>query len=103
MKASAERMAINAPIQGTEADIIKLAMVEVDRFLKQKGLEKDARLLLQVHDELVYEIKENIVDSLAPEIKKMMESVIDPKKVSGVVCVANASAGDNWGEKEEIV
>ncbi len=103
MKASAERMAINAPIQGTEADIIKIAMIEIENFIKQKGLTKDARLLLQVHDELVYEIKENIIDSLAPEIKKMMQGIIDPKKISGIVCVANASAGFNWGEEEEIV
>jgi DNA polymerase-1 len=102
MKASAERMAINAPIQGTEADIIKLAMVNIDKFIKMKGLEGDVRLLLQVHDELVYEIKENIVISVSPEIKKMMQSVIDPKNTKGVVCEANASAGDNWAETKEI-
>ncbi len=102
MKASAERMAINAPIQGTEADIIKLAMIEVDKFLTGKNIKQDVKLLLQVHDELVYEIKENIVDSVAGEIKKIMENIIDPKKVSGIVCVANASSGDNWGEMMEI-
>ncbi len=102
MKASAERMAINAPIQGTGADITKLAMLHVDQFLKQKGLEGDVRLLLQVHDELVYEVKENIVESVAPEIKKIMQNVIDPKKTSGVVLVANASYGDNWVETTEI-
>ena len=103
MKASAERMAINAPIQGTEADIIKLAMIEVDRFLKQKGLEEDVRLLLQVHDELVYEVKENIVDSVAPEIKKIMESMIDPKKIYGIVCTTEASVGNNWMETKKIL
>ncbi|MEI6843199.1 MAG: DNA polymerase [bacterium] len=102
MRAQAERMAINAPIQGTEADIIKLAMIEVDHFLSQKNIKNDVRLLLQVHDELVYEIKENIVDSVAPEIKRIMETIIDPKKTSGVICVANASSGDNWGEMEKI-
>ncbi len=102
MKASAERMAINAPIQGTEADVIKLAMIQIDKFLISKNLKKDVRLLLQVHDELVYEVKENIIESIAPEIKKIMESIIDPKKVYGVVCVANAEAGDNWAETEEI-
>jgi DNA polymerase-1 len=103
MKASAERMAINAPIQGTEADIIKLAMIEIDKFIKMKDLTKDVRLLLQVHDELVYEIKENIVASVSPEIKKMMQSVIDPKKTSGIVCEANASSGDNWNETVKII
>lgn len=102
MRASAERMAINAPIQGTEADIIKLAMVRIEEFLKAKGLRDDVKLLLQVHDELVYEIKENIVDSVAFEIKSIMESVLDPKKTSGVICVANASFGDNWVEMKEI-
>ncbi len=103
MRSSAERMAVNAPIQGTEADIIKLAMIQVDNFLKQKSLLDDVRLLLQVHDELVYEIKEGIVDSVAPEIKKIMQNVIDPKKTSGVVCVTNVSVGDNWGELKEIL
>ncbi|MDQ5969462.1 MAG: polymerase, partial [Patescibacteria group bacterium] len=103
MKASAERMAINAPIQGTEADVIKLAMIEIDKFLVSKNLKKDVRLLLQVHDELVYEVKEGIIDSVSPEIKRIMESIIDPKKVYGIVCVANAEAGDNWAETEEIV
>lgn len=98
MRASAERMAINAPIQGTEADIIKIAMIEIDKFLKQKDLDNDVRLLLQVHDELVYEIKTNITDSVAPEIKKIMEGVVDPKKTHDVVCVADVSVGDNWAE-----
>ena len=102
MRASAERMAINAPIQGTEADVVKLAMIEIDKFLQKKNIKNEVKLLLQVHDELVYEIKENLVASVAPEIKKIMESVIPPKETSGVVCVADASVGDNWGEMKEI-
>lgn len=103
MRASAERMAINAPIQGTEADIIKLAMIEIDKFLSKKDLKNDVRLLLQVHDELVFEIKENIIQSISPEIKRMMENVIDTKKTHGVVCVAEASVGDNWAETSKIL
>lgn len=102
MKAQAERMAINAPIQGTGADITKLAMLHVDQFIKSKELQNDVRLLLQVHDELVYEVKENIVESVAPEIKKIMQNVIDPKKTSGVTLAANASVGDNWAETREL-
>ncbi|MDQ5949233.1 MAG: polymerase [Patescibacteria group bacterium] len=102
MKAQAERMAINAPIQGTEADIIKLAMIEVHKFIQTKNLSNDVRLLLQVHDELVYEVAEHLVDSVAPEIKYIMQNVIDPKQTSSVVCIANSSAGDNWGEMEKI-
>jgi DNA polymerase-1 len=102
MKAAAERMAINAPIQGTEADIIKLAMIEIDKFLKSRDLKKEARLLLQVHDELVYEVKENIVKSLYTEIQKIMESIIDIKKTKGVICSTNAYFGDNWSELTEL-
>src|SRR3989344_2651437 len=57
VRAQAERMAINAPLQGTQADIIKLAMVKIDDDLCAQGVREDAHLLLQVHDELVYEIK----------------------------------------------
>ena len=102
IRASAERMAINAPIQGTGADITKLAMIEIDKFLESKNLKNDVNLLLQVHDELVYEVKESIVDSVVPEIKKIMENIIDPKKIEGIVCVANASVGDNWVEMETV-
>lgn len=103
MKASAERMAINAPIQGTEADIIKLAMVEIDKYLESKGLRDDVRMLLQVHDELVFEIKEKLVDAIAPEIKRMMEGVIDIKKTSGIVMLTECSAGDNWVETKKVL
>ncbi len=102
MKSQAERMAINAPIQGTGADITKLAMLYVDQFIKSKKLEEDVRLLLQVHDELVYEVRGNVVLSVAPEIKKIMQNVIDSKKTNGVKLVTNASYGDNWAETEEI-
>jgi DNA polymerase-1 len=95
-------MAVNAPIQGTEADVIKLAMIEIDAFLVNKNLKKDVRLLLQVHDELVYEVKENVVDSIIPEVKAIMERMINPKEVFGIICVANASFGDNWAEMEDI-
>ena len=103
MKASAERMAINAPIQGTEADIIKLAMVEIDKYLEGKGLRDDVRMLLQVHDELVFEIKVKLVESVAPEIKRMMEGVIDTKKTAGIVMLTECSAGDNWVETSKVL
>jgi DNA polymerase-1 len=103
MKASAERMAINAPIQGTGADITKLAMVEIDKFLVKKNLKKEVRLLMQVHDELVYEVKDGIVEAVAPEIKNIMEKIIDPKKTYGIVCKANACVGSNWAETKEIL
>ena len=102
MRASAERMAVNAPIQGTEADIIKLAMIGVDEFIKRKNISDDVRLLLQVHDELVYEVKENLVDSVSPQIQKIMEGIILPEKISGVKISTNVSVGDNWAEMKKI-
>lgn len=102
MKAQAERMAINAPIQGTEADVIKLAMIHIDQYLKREKLDTKIHLLLQVHDELVYEVEKDVVEEITPAIKQLMENVIDPKKTSGVVCVANASVGDNWSHMSSL-
>lgn len=98
IRATAERMAINAPIQGTEADIMKLAMIHVSDFIAKEKLEQDARLLLQVHDELVFEIKKDQAEVLAGKIKKIMESVIPPKEVFGITCSAEYAIGKNWGE-----
>lgn len=98
IRAMAERMAINAPIQGTEADIIKIAMVKVDKYIIDEGLEKDVFMVLQVHDELLFEIREDKVEKVAPKIKEIMESVIDPAKTKGVKCVADYSIGNNWSE-----
>jgi DNA polymerase-1 len=98
IKASAERMAINAPIQGTEADVIKLAMIKIDKFIVENRLEKDVYPLLQVHDELVYEIVEDKAKEIAPQIEKIMESVMDPKDTKGIKLTASANIGDNWGE-----
>lgn len=102
MRAQAERMAINAPIQGTEADIIKLAMVDIHAYIEKKKLTGAVKLLLQVHDELVCEVREDLVDTVASDVREIMENVIDPKKTHGVVCVADASVGDNWGEMKKI-
>lgn len=98
IKAMAERMAINAPIQGTNADIVKIAMKRVDDYFILEKIEKDAYLILQVHDELVYEIKENIAKKVVAKIKEIMESVIDPKDIKGIKAVANFAIGSNWGD-----
>jgi len=100
--ASAERMAINAPIQGTEADIIKKAMVAIDSELSKKDVE-DAHLLLQVHDELVFEIKKEKIDEIAPLISSIMTSVIEPDKICDVPIVVDINVGDRWGEMEKSV
>ncbi|MBU6426648.1 hypothetical protein KGQ27_00175 [Patescibacteria group bacterium] len=98
IKAQAERMAINAPIQGTEADIIKLAMVKIDEYLECENPGGGVFPLLQVHDELIYEIREDKVETVAKEIKRIMESVVDPKNTKGIILAAHESVGDNWGE-----
>jgi DNA polymerase-1 len=103
VRAQSERMAINAPIQGTEADIIKIAMVKIDDHVTKLGLGEEVRMLLQVHDELVFEIKENEISRIAPDIKKIMEESIDPKEISGIVCVAEGKAGPNWGKMDKII
>jgi len=102
IRAQAERMAINAPIQGTEADIIKLAMVHIDTYLKEQGLEDDVHLLLQVHDELVYEIRKGKTEAVIPEIKRMMESVLTVEESRGVPIIVEAKLGKNWGEMEKL-
>jgi DNA polymerase-1 len=96
VRASAERMAINAPIQGTQADLIKLAMIKINKLFP------DSRLLLQVHDELVYEVEEKEVKEKAKEFKKIMEGVLAPSASRGVPIVVEAYAGDNWGEMKRV-
>lgn len=103
VRAQAERMAINAPIQGTQSDIIKLAMVEINQLLEKEGKKQDAHLLLQVHDELVYEIKEALRDDLAKKIKHIMESIIPENETHSVPIIAEAKSGPNWGETQPLL
>jgi DNA polymerase-1 len=95
IKAMNERMAMNAPLQGTAADIVKLAMIEVDKILEKNNWRGQAELLLQVHDELIYEVKKELVDEVKPLIKQAMENVLDNKAVPLEV---HTKVGDNWGE-----
>ena len=97
VRAQAERMAINAPIQGTQADIIKLAMVRVDEMLEREQAHEDAYLLLQVHDELVYEIRTAHADELGARIKEIMESVLPRAETHGVPLITVIKSGPDWG------
>lgn len=99
VRAQAERMAINAPIQGTQSDVIKLAMVEIDKALNG---EEDVHLILQVHDELVYEMKKEKVEELVPKIRTIMESMLTLEQTQGVPIIAEAKVGDNWGEMKPL-
>ncbi|MDO8492472.1 MAG: DNA polymerase [bacterium] len=97
IKSAAERMAINAPIQGTSADIIKMAMAQVDAYIQKENLQDKVYLLLQVHDELICEIEEGLVEKIAPEIQKIMENVIAPKDIFGIKLTTSFAKGKNWG------
>jgi len=101
VRASAERMAVNAPMQGTQADLVKLAMIQVDELLAKEN-HGAAHLLLQVHDELVFEIAEGRVAALAPKIKHIMENVMSEKERQGIPFIADGKAGKNWGEMKPL-
>lgn len=94
LRAAGERMAVNMPIQGTNADIIKLAMVALDTALREKYSPDEARITLQVHDELVLECKAEIAEEVATLAKQKMVEVAELK----VPVEVNAHIGDRWGE-----
>jgi len=90
----AERMAVNTPLQGTAADMIKEAMIEIDNMIKKDYKSEDVRMILQVHDELLFEVKSAKVEELSKKIKSIMEDVLKLK----VPVVVDTSVGENWGE-----
>jgi len=90
IRKAAEREAINMPIQGTASDIVKIAMLHVDEQLKRRALK--ARLLMQVHDELLVEVPEKEVDEVASMLKHEMETAVS----LDVPLVADVGVGDNW-------
>lgn len=102
IKAQAERMAINAPIQGTEADIVKIAMINVDKYITENKYENKIYLLLQVHDELVFEIKKNIVERVCHDIKKIMESVLSIEDSKNIPLTVDVSVGSSWGKMNKL-
>ena len=91
-RAAAERTAINAPMQGTAADIIKKAMVAVDNWLATSGL--DAKVILQVHDELVLEVREDLVEQVSEEIRLHMSGAAK----LDVPLLVEVGVGNNWDE-----
>lgn len=96
--AQAERMAVNAPIQGTEADIMKLAMIKVYERIHAGELEGEARILLQVHDELLCEVKREKARELALKFKEIMEKVWAVE----VPIVVDVKIGPNWAEMKKF-
>ncbi|MUK40083.1 DNA polymerase I [Aliivibrio fischeri] len=90
---AAERAAINAPMQGTAADIIKKAMILVDEWVETEGKDR-VNLLMQVHDELVFEVKEDALDEVTAKVRELMEQAVQ----LDVPLVAEAGFGNNWDE-----
>lgn len=92
VRQGAERTAINAPMQGTAADIIKRAMISVDAWLQQSRI--DARMIMQVHDELVFEVAEKDVETLRDNVQALMSAAADLQ----VPLVVDTGIGNNWDE-----
>ena len=88
----AKRTAMNAPIQGSAADIIKIAMVKIDNELEERGLR--SKMLVQVHDELVFEVEEGEEDTLRELVKRNMENAVK----LDVPLIVDDSFGKNWYE-----
>lgn len=92
MRAFGERTAMNHPMQGTAADIIKIAMIRVAQRLREEGFQ--SKMVLQIHDELDFEVPENEVEALSALVRETMEGVCELR----VPLVADVSVGDNWAE-----
>lgn len=106
IRASAERMAINAPIQGTNADITKLAMIAIDKALNAgvwgKEVSEGVHMLIPVHDEILFEIRTDLVAEVVPKIQAVMESALPKEKSFGIPIITEAHAGPNWGEMTKL-
>jgi DNA polymerase-1 len=96
IQAGAERAAVNMPVQGTAADIMKIAMVAVDKAIQEGTI--DARMVLQVHDELVFEVHKDKVESEAKKIQEIMEGVVE----LNVPLAVDVEVGMNWGELSDV-
>lgn len=100
IRAAAERMVINAPIQGTAADCMRVAMRDIATWIRDNKKTDSVRMLLQVHDELIFEIKTDLIKQVIPELTRLFESVLEGRKTHGVPLVAEVKTGDNWNDLE---
>ncbi len=96
LRAAAEREATNAPLQGSAADLMKLAMVRIDRALRTSGL--DAAMLLQIHDELIFEVRSNQLNEVAKLVRTHMERAIE----LSVPLEVTLKSGRNWYDVEPL-
>ena len=101
IRAQAERMAINAPVQGTAADAMRVAMNHVYEYLVKEKKTDDVRILLQVHDELLFEIKNDLLETEIPKLVELMQGVLEGYDTSGVPIKADVAVGPNWGMLED--
>jgi len=98
IRASAERMAMNAPLQGTAADIIKIAMKRAEESIEKAGLKSSVHLLLQIHDELLFEVKEGSVAKAREVIEEAMEYAVE----FPVPITVSIAEGTRWGTMEKV-
>lgn len=104
VRAQAERMVMNAPIQGTAADFVKIAMREVDTCIKKVKLEERVELLLQVHDELIFELDndDSLLRHAVPIIQHAMQGVTKFTNIRGIPLLVEAKIGEKWGDMENF-
>lgn len=102
IKAQAERMAINAPIQGTAADVMRIAMNNVHQHIVATDSLASVKMLLQVHDELVFEIKDELVESEVPKLVALMENVLEGRQDHGVPIKVDVATGKNWADLVDL-
>lgn len=107
IRAAAERMAINAPIQGTSADIIKISMRKIFDYIndvKNKEVYGRVKMLLQVHDELVFEVEDNkdFIKKISKKIQDTMQDILTEEQSKGVPIVTSSNIGLNWGEMKDL-
>lgn len=95
LRAQGERIAINAPIQGTSADILKLAMIDSHEYITKNNLADKVKLALQIHDELVFEIDESVAKKVADDMVGILENVLKKRNLSDIPLVVSKSLGSN--------
>lgn len=95
LRSASERIAMNHPIQGAEAEIVKAAMIEIGRL---KGPADEWRMILQVHDELVFEVAESAIETILPKLRSLMEGSV----ILSVPLVVDAKSGHTWADLEKV-
>ncbi len=101
IRASAERMAINAPVQGTAADIMRIAMNEVYEHIKKRK-DDAVRMLLQVHDELVFEVRDDVLEAECKKLEAIMEGVLHGQETYSVPILCDVAVGQNWADLKDL-